>query len=114
MMRGRSNMNTKKMPRPRVWGWTILCAMFWLGSPAHAATPMQKYVDAMQPGINLGNTLDAIPNETSWGNPLVTQALMQRYAAAGYKSIRIPITWTDHMGPGPTYTVDPAWMNRVQ
>jgi aryl-phospho-beta-D-glucosidase BglC (GH1 family) len=75
---------------------------------------MQKYVDAMQPGINLGNTLDAIPNETSWGNPLVTPALMQHFAAAGYKSVRIPITWTDHTGPAPTYTVDPAWMDRVE
>jgi hypothetical protein len=75
---------------------------------------MQQYVDAMQPGINLGNTLDAIPNETSWGNPPTTQALLQQYKAAGYKSVRIPITWTDHMGPGPTYTIDPAWMDRVQ
>ena len=75
---------------------------------------MQKYVDAMQPGINLGNTLDAIPNETSWGNPLVTPALLQHFAAAGYKSVRIPITWTDHTGPAPTYTVDPAWMDRVE
>ena len=107
-------MNTNKLPQWIVLACTILCSIFWLGSPAHAASPMQTYVDAMQPGINLGNTLDAIPNETSWGNPPVTQALMQRYAAAGYKSIRIPITWTDHMGPAPMYTVDPAWMDRVQ
>jgi hypothetical protein len=75
---------------------------------------MQQYADAMQPGINLGNTLDAIPDETSWGNPLATPELMQQFAAAGYKSVRIPITWTDHTGPAPTYTVDPAWMDRVQ
>jgi aryl-phospho-beta-D-glucosidase BglC (GH1 family) len=93
---------------------TLLCSLLWLSPAAQAATPMQKYVDDMQPGINLGNTLDAIPNETSWGNPLVTQALMQQFAAAGYKSIRIPITWTDHTGPAPTYTVDTAWMDRVQ
>lgn len=93
---------------------TILCASAGPASATNAVTPMQKYVDAMQPGINLGNTLDAIPNETSWGNPPVTQALLQGYAAAGYKSIRIPITWTDHTGPAPTYTVDPAWMDRVQ
>jgi endoglucanase len=107
-------MNTYKLPRWIVLASTILCSLLWLGSPAHAASPIQRYVDAMQPGLNLGNTLDAIPNETSWGNPLVTQALMQQYAAAGYKSIRIPITWTDHMGPAPMYTVDPAWMDRVQ
>ena len=107
-------MNNKKLPQWIVLACTILCSILWLGSPAHAASPMQNYVDAMQPGINLGNTLDAIPDETSWGNPPVTQALMQQYAAAGYKSVRIPITWTNHMGPAPMYTVDPAWMNRVQ
>jgi endoglucanase len=107
-------MNTNPRRPWIVLACAILCSIIWLGSPAHAASPMQKYVDAMQPGINLGNTLDAIPDETSWGNPLVTQALMQRYVAAGYKSIRIPITWTDHTGPAPAYTVDPAWMSRVQ
>ena len=105
------------MNRNKLWmvlTSTILCSLLWLSPAARAVSPMQEYVDAMQPGINLGNTLDAIPNETSWGNPLVTQALMQKFAAAGYKSVRIPITWTDHMGPAPTYTVDPAWMDRVQ
>jgi endoglucanase len=92
---------------------TMLCSLVGSGA-ANAVSPMQQYVDAMQPGINLGNTLDAIPNETSWGNPLVTQELMQKYAAAGYKSIRIPITWTDHTGPAPMYAVDPVWMDRVQ
>jgi endoglucanase len=106
-------MNTNKLPRWLVLACALLGASIALGSSAHA-TPMQRYVDAMQPGINLGNTLDAIPGETSWGNPPVTQALMQSYAAAGYKSIRIPITWTDHTGPAPSYTVDPAWMARVQ
>ncbi|GGO53707.1 hypothetical protein GCM10012286_61730 [Streptomyces lasiicapitis] len=30
-------------------------------------------VAAMQPSWNLGNTLDAIPDETSWGNPKATR-----------------------------------------
>ena len=107
-------MTTNKQRRWIVFACTLLWSLLWLGSPVHAASPMQQYVDAMQPGINLGNTLDAIPDETSWGNPPATQALFQKYKAAGYKSVRIPITWTDHMGPGPTYTVDPAWMDRVQ
>lgn len=75
---------------------------------------MQVYVEAMQPGTNLGNTLDAIPNEDSWGAPYTTQAIIQQIAAQGYKSIRIPVTWHAHVGPAPTYTVDPAWMDRVQ
>jgi len=107
-------VNWNKLHRWVLSSCTLLCSLLWLSTSAHAASPMQKYVDALQPGINLGNTLDAIPDETSWGNPLVTPALMQQFAAAGYKSIRIPITWTDHTGPAPTYTVDPAWMDRVQ
>jgi aryl-phospho-beta-D-glucosidase BglC (GH1 family) len=88
----------------------LLCAF---ASPASAKTAMQSYVEAMQPGWNLGNTLDA-PNETAWGNPVVTQAFIQQIKAQGFKSIRIPVSWDNHVGPAPTYTVDPAWMNRVQ
>lgn len=75
---------------------------------------MQLYVEAMQPGYNLGNTLDATPTETSWGMPLTTQNTIQQIAAQGFKSIRIPVTWFPHTGPAPTYTVDPARMDRVQ
>lgn len=71
-------------------------------------------VAAMQPGWNLGNTLDAIPNETSWGNPLTTREMLHFIRTQGYKSIRIPVSWTDHTGPAPNYTIDPTWLNRVQ
>jgi endoglucanase len=107
-------MGKKKLHQLVLLTGIILWSFFCLTLRAHAASPMQTYVDAMQPGMNVGNTLDAIPNETSWGNPPITQALLQQFAADGYKSIRIPITWTAHAGPAPTYTVDPAWMNRVQ
>jgi endoglucanase len=75
---------------------------------------MQGYVETMQPGWNLGNTLDAIPTETSWGNPPVTQALIQQIAAEGFRSIRLPVTWTNHTGPAPDYRIDSPWMDRVQ
>ncbi|MET8255501.1 cellulase family glycosylhydrolase [Micromonospora sp. NPDC005197] len=71
-------------------------------------------VAAMQPGWNVGNTLDAIPDETAWGNPLITQAMLHEVRAQGYNSIRIPITWSNHHGPAPTYTIDPVWLSRVQ
>ncbi len=77
---------------------------------------MQTYVEAMQPGWNLGNTLDATPNETAWGNPLVTQEFIQQIATQGFKSIRIPVTWDtgNRVGPAPDYTIDPAFLDRVQ
>ena len=58
-------------------------------------------VAAMQPGWNLGNTLDAIPDETSWGNPPVTKALFDTIKAQGFNSVRIPVTWSNHQGAAP-------------
>jgi endoglucanase len=71
-------------------------------------------VKEMGLGWNLGNTLDASPDETSWGNPLTTQAMISAIASAGFKSIRIPITWNGHFGAAPGYVIDTTWMNRVQ
>ncbi|WP_411349847.1 cellulase family glycosylhydrolase [Paenibacillus sp. WLX2291] len=83
--------------------------------PKAAAVSVQSYVDAMQPGWNLGNSLDSVgADETAWGNPRVTQALIKQIAAQGYKSIRIPVTWDSHIGAAPNYTIDPAYLNRVQ
>jgi endoglucanase len=65
-------------------------------------------------GWNLGNTLDSVGGETAWGNPLTTQAMIQAVATAGFRSIRIPVTWRDHFGAAPDYVIDATWMNRVQ
>lgn len=75
----------------------------------------QAYVDAMQPGWNLGNSLDSVgSDETAWGNPRITKALIDQIAAQGYKSIRIPVTWNNQIGSAPNYTVNASYMNRVQ
>lgn len=89
-------------------------------SPAPAPVPtgtIQDYVDAMQPGYNLGNTFDAFGGD--WVQEIqdtVTQDFINEIARQGFKSIRIPITWEwdGHTGAAPDYTVDPAWMNRIQ
>jgi endoglucanase len=69
-------------------------------------------VAAMQPSWNLGNTLDAIPDETSWGNPPVTKALFDTLRAQGFHSVRIPVTWSGHQSA--TSTIDPKFMSRVR
>lgn len=91
-------------------------------SPAPAPAPVptgtiQDYVDAMQPGYNLGNTFDAFGGD--WVQEVqdtVTQDFINEIARQGFKSIRIPTTWEwgGHTGAAPDYTVDPAWMNRIQ
>ncbi len=71
-------------------------------------------VAAMQPSWNLGNTLDAIPDETSWGNPPVTKALFDTIRAKGFRSVRIPVTWSGHQSAAAPYTIDPAFLARVE
>jgi endoglucanase len=66
----------------------------------------------MSPGINLGNTLEALPTETSWGMPPTTQKVMDAYKAAGFKSVRIPVAWLAHADASDR--IDPAWMARVK
>ncbi|MBD2867503.1 cellulase family glycosylhydrolase [Paenibacillus arenilitoris] len=89
-------------------------------SPKKSALPvpksnMQSYVEAMQPGWNLGNTFDATgEDETSWGNPRVTKQLIKHIASQGYNSIRIPITWDQRLGAAPGYAIDPPFLDRVE
>ncbi|MGN0747948.1 MAG: glycoside hydrolase family 5 protein [Aristaeellaceae bacterium] len=69
---------------------------------------------SMQVGVNLGNALDAIGGETVWGNPPTTRAMIHAIADKGFRILRIPTTWTGHLGPAPAYRIDPAWLARVR
>jgi endoglucanase len=71
-------------------------------------------VAAMQPGWNLGNSLDAVGGETGWGNPVITQSLINNIKAQGFKSIRLPVNWYERQGGAPGYTIDPAYLSRVK
>ncbi|WP_327348007.1 glycoside hydrolase family 5 protein [Streptomyces europaeiscabiei] len=82
--------------------------------PPASSPAARTAVAAMQPGWNLGNTYDAIPDETSWGNPPVTRALFQKVKSQGFKSVRLPVTWGIHQGAAPDHTIDPAWMAKVR
>ena len=64
-------------------------------------------------GWNLGNSLDA-PDETDWGNSLVTPELLAAVARAGFKMVRVPVTWARHLGSGPGYVIDASWLKRVE
>ena len=81
-----------------------------------AVTP-QMVFDAMGPGWNMGNQMDAVSNgvadETVWGNPQCTQATMDGVKAAGFKAVRICITWAGHIGEAPVYRLDQNWLGRV-
>jgi endoglucanase len=77
-------------------------------------------VKEMGQGWNLGNTLDAYGNtadpladETNWGNPKASKALVDAVRKAGFTTLRVPVSWDDHMS-GTARSIDPAWMDRVE
>lgn len=82
-------------------------------------------VAEMKAGWNLGNTLDAtaswledpasygLESETCWGNPKTTKEIIHMGTENGYKTIRIPVTWYNHI-IDKKYTIDPNWLKRVK
>lgn len=94
------------------------------------------------PGWNLGNTLDStsfnlkdaqegkigwivqwgkkdaqgnlLPEawETAWGQPIVTAELADYILSLGFSTVRIPITWAEHVNEN--NQIDPLWMARVK
>jgi endoglucanase len=110
---GNANIDTKSDdPRPK--------------SPESmsAKTAMQYFIDeGITVGINMGNTLDAVnawenPSkpvaiETEWGNPKANQTLFNGYKDMGFKIVRIPITWSGHIGEAPDYKVSEVRLQRV-
>lgn len=84
---------------------------------ATALTPEMVF-EAMAPGWNMGNHMDAISNdvasETAWGNAKATQATLDGVKAAGFKAVRICVTWQGHIGEAPAYRLDEKWLGRVE
>lgn len=78
----------------------------------------EEIVKAMNAGWNLGNTLDSyntgksgLATETGWGNYKTTKEMITSVKNAGFNSIRIPVTWGEHM-TGDTINAD--WLARVK
>ncbi|WP_405132079.1 glycoside hydrolase family 5 protein [Paenibacillus sp. FSL H8-0317] len=97
----------------------LVAAVAFTGWSAKAsAADASQIVSEMGAGWNLGNQLEAAvngtPNETTWGNPTVTPELIKKVKAAGFKSIRIPVSYLNNIGSAPNYTINAAWLNRIQ
>ena len=79
----------------------------------------------LAPGLNLGNQMDGFyngtwagdkflyPAEDAWSSDLLTQATFTGIKNAGFKSVRIPVTWLKMIGDAPSYTINSVWLNRV-
>jgi len=69
-------------------------------------------VSDMGIGINLGNTLDA-PSEDSWA-PAAEEKFIIDFKEAGFKHVRIPVTWHGRTASSAPYEIDSAEMDRVE
>jgi endoglucanase len=79
------------------------------GMPSSATQLAAKFVL----GWNVGNTLEAIGGETNWGNPPVSNQLMQLVKANGFTAVRIPAAW-DQYADQTTAAISPTWLARVK
>lgn len=61
-------------------------------------------------GWNPGNQMDAYKNgvadEICDGGVYLTQLLFDKVKAAGFTSVRLPVTWFGHIGDAPDYKID--------
>ncbi len=91
--------------------------------PKYEMTDSISFAQSLGKGWNLGNTFDAcekfsdekagLEAETMWGNPETTPELFAFLKQCGFDTVRIPVTWSQHLGEAPDYTIDPLWLGRV-
>lgn len=91
--------------------------------PKYEITDSVEFAQSLGRGWNLGNTFDAcekysdekagLESETMWGNPETSKELLAYLKECGFDSVRIPVTWSQHLGDAPDYTIDAKWMDRV-
>ena len=80
-----------------------------------------RFINEMKIGVSLGNTFDAykdtglsneMDTETTWGSIKTAQSMIKAFHAAGFETIRIPVSWHNHIVDD-DYTISEQWANRV-
>jgi endoglucanase len=95
----------------------LLLLLAILPGASMAQEPATRSVEAFQAnkrlgrGVNLGNALEA-PSEGEWGLTLRSE-YFDKIKEAGFQSVRIPIRWATHTGPGPEFAINKAFFDRV-
>lgn len=66
-------------------------------------------------GWNLGNSLDVEDSDkTAWGNPLPSQQIIDKVFTMGFRTLRVPITWSYDQQSSAPYTINEDFMTQVQ
>ena len=100
---------TYSEPYPTAQQWNKDVVGWNLGNQFESSYP----ADAGE-SIEIGNPDGSINAETAWGNPVVSEAMIQAVKKAGFNAIRIPIRWQCHITDKQTMNIDPAWIARIK
>ncbi len=102
---------------------TAVIFIIYLKNKDDLVTDEMRMMKNLGTGINIGNDLDVYgvkkdiddPDisdyETFWGNQPVEAELFKAIKKAGFNTVRIPVTWSEHVDKH--YNIDEAWMARV-
>ncbi len=117
------------MFRKKRWVMTVLLFLFLCLAVAALIRfadrrETMRFAARLGSGINIGNSFDVygareyidrmkdIPYETAWGNPAISRELLSSVRKAGFSTVRIPVTWADHMDEDGE--IQEEWLSRVQ
>jgi Endoglucanase len=118
-----------------------IAAFALAAAPAFAATgqkqnntavfddiPADKIAQTLSPGWNLGNQLEGvkivvdaasgssktIPSETGYCATKISRELIHAVKLAGFKFVRIPVSYFAYIDDANGYKIDPAWLGRIK
>ncbi len=91
----------------------MVCGLITSATVKAQLPSARKIAGQMGIGWNLGNTLEAIGGEDAWGAGHTSQQLIDSVKAAGFNTVRIPVSWFCHSDTT-TSVIDKEWIARVK
>lgn len=112
----------------------------WIGNDPYPyySTPSTRFAMSLEAGWNLGNSLDShsdtvdeaqsyidlnetlqagiseLDLELCYGNPKISYGLLRTVKQSGYTTIRIPVSWHQHVVKNNNFKISDTWMYRVK
>ena len=97
-------------------------------APAFTDIPANKIAGTLSPGWNLGNQLEGVkletdaatgvtttyPSETGYMATKITNELLVAVKAAGFKFVRIPVSYFAFIDDKNGYKINPEWLARIR
>jgi endoglucanase len=91
--------------------WVFAIAVGTARTATTADSPAQGAIQKFQRGVNLGNYLEAPPNQ-NW-SAKYTEEDFKHIRAEGFDHVRLPIGWHHYAGPAPEYVLSDAVYAKV-